>query len=181
MFSPEHSHTSTSGKWITIAIWAAGIILQLARPWLCTLFALNIENFMVSIVAPMWSFMLVCLLAGLLRVFRKPAEKIGSLWRAVFALDFAVVLMLPQADLIMVFRESWRFPHYIDPMRYILLWAVPLTFYAVPAAVVVVSWLQHNRLVSIMRALGLALVIIGVVYVPFGLWLNQLQLMYTQP
>jgi len=181
MLSLEHSRNSSLRKWITIAIWVVGISLQLARPWLCTLFALNTDDFMVSIIAPLWSFMLVCLLAGLLRVLRKLTEKWGGLWRVVLAMVLGVVLMLPQADLIMVFRESIRFPHYIDPLRYILLWVTPLTFYVVPAALVMISWLQHNRLVSTLRALGLGLVFIGVIYVPFGLWLNQMLLRYTQP
>jgi hypothetical protein len=181
MISTAHPQPFALGKWITIALWVVGITLQLARPWLCTRFVLNTDNFLISFIAPIWAFMLVCLLAGLLRVFRKLAEKWSNLWRVVFAIVSAVVLMLPQADLIEIFRESGRFPHYIDPMRYILLWAIPLIFYAVPAMIVVISWLQHNHLVSTLRALGVALVIIGVVYVPFGFWLNQLALKYTQP
>jgi hypothetical protein len=87
----------------------------------------------------------------------------------------------PQADLIMLFRESDRLPHNIDPFRYIILWVTPLTFYFIPAAIVVWAWLTHNRLVSTMRALGLSLVFIGIIFVPFGLWLNKMAMIYRQP
>ncbi len=181
MVTQDHSQTSTLGKWTTIAIWAVGITFLLARPWFSTFFGLNTDSFMFSVMGPIWAFILVCLLALLLQLFRKPAEKWRSFWRIVFALVCALVLILPQADLIMVYRESGQFPHYIDPLRYILLWVTPLTFYVVPAGIVVASWLQHNRLVSPIRSLGLALVVIGVVYIPFGLWLTQQAIKYSQP
>jgi hypothetical protein len=181
MHTPEQPHSPTPGKWFTIAIWLVGIALQVARPWLIAFFRLNTEVFMISFMGPVWAFLLVCLLTGFLRVFRRLAKKWSQHWRVVFALVLSVVLALPQIDLIMLFRESDRFPHYIDPMRLQLFWGTPLVFYALPAVVVVASWLRHNRPISTRRALGLALVIYGVVYVPFGLWVNQLILKYTQP
>jgi len=129
----------------------------------------------------MWAFFLVSLLAFFLRIFRKVAEKWSTPRRVLFSLGAAFLLMLPQADLIMLFGESGRLLHYIDPFRYILLWVTPLTFYLIPAAIVVWAWLTHNRLVSTMRALGLALVFIGVIFVPFGLWLNKMAMIYRQP
>jgi hypothetical protein len=181
MISSERLQTSSSGKWITILIWIFGIALLLAKPRISTLFALNTHHYMFSYMGPLWSFVLVCLLAGLLRVFHTPAEKWANPWRFVFAGVFAIILMLPQADTIMIYRESGHWPHYIDPMRRILLWVTPLTFYVLPATLVVASWLKHNRVISTLRALGLALVFIGIVYIPFGLWLNQLAIKYTQP
>jgi hypothetical protein len=181
MISSERLQTSSSGKWITILIWIFGIALLLAKPRISTLFALNTNLYMFSYMGPLWAFVLVCLLAVMLRVFRKPAEKWAAPWRFIFAGVLAAVLMLPQADTIMIYRESGQWPHYIDPMRKILLWVTPLTFYVVPAAVIVISWLQHNRAISTLRAVGLALVFIGIIYIPFGLWLNQLALKYTQP
>jgi hypothetical protein len=171
----------SSGKWVTLAIWGGGLILLFARPWLSKVFALNTDIFMVSVMGPLWAFMLVCWLTGFLQVIRRPAEKWTDLWRVIFALVSLVVFAIPQIDFINVFRETDRFPHYIDPMRGILLVVTPLVFYALPAAVVVGSWLGLNRLVSTWRALGLALVIFGVVYVPFGLLVNQLMLKYSQP
>jgi hypothetical protein len=118
---------------------------------------------------------------GFLRVFRKRAEKWSTLRRVIFSVVSAFVLMLPQADLIMLFRESGRLLHYIDPFRYIVLWVTPLTFYLIPAAIVVWAWLTRNRLVSNMRSLGLALVFIGIIFVPFGLWLTSQAIKYIQP
>jgi len=127
------------------------------------------------------AFLLVCVLAGVLLVFRRWRKNGTPPGGSPSPLVSALVLALPQIDLIMLFRESDRFPHSVDPMRLILFLVTPLVFYALPAAVVVASWLRHNRPVSTLRALGLALVIFGLVYVPFGLWLNDLTLRYTQP
>jgi hypothetical protein len=181
VITPEVSRSPSLGKAFTITIWVIGLALQFARPWVNAVFRLNTEMFMASVMGPLWAFMLVCLLAGLLRVLRRATEKWRPPWRVAFALVFTLVLALPQIDLIMLFRESDRFPHYIDPARLILLWTTPLVFYALPAAVVVASWLRHNRPVSTARALGLALVIFELVYVPFGLFINQLILKYSQP
>jgi hypothetical protein len=181
MISSERLQTSSSGKWITILIWIIGIALLLAKPRISALFSLNTQLYMFSYMGPLWSFGLVCLLAGLLRLLRTPAKKWANPWRFVLAGALAILLMLPQADLIMIYRESGHWPHYIDPMRRILLWVTPLTFYVLPAALVVASWLKHNRVISTLRALGLSLVFIGIVYIPFGLWLNQLAFKYSQP
>ena len=181
MDSPEHSHNPAIGKWITLTIWGFGFALLFARRWLCTLFHLNTEMYFVSFVGPLWAFMLVCVLAGFLRLFRRPAEKWSNFWRAVFAVVPTLLLMLPQADLIMILREGWHFPQRIDLPRLIISSITALMFYITPAAIVVLSWLRHNRLVSTARALGLALVTNGLLYVPFGLWLNQLIGKYTQP
>jgi hypothetical protein len=129
----------------------------------------------------LWAFSLVCLLCGVLRVFRGQSFKWSNNWRIVFALACLLILAIPQIDFINVFRESGRFPHFIDPMRGILLLVTPLMFFILPSSVIVGSWLDKNRVISTWQALGLALVVFGVVYVPFGLVVNQLMLKYTQP
>jgi hypothetical protein len=173
---------STLGKWITASIWVIGMALQLTRSWQIAAFGLNTEIFMASVMGPIWAFLLVCLLAGFLRVFRSMAEKWSNPGRVAFALASTLVMALPQIDLIMLYRENYRFPpYYIDPMRSILLWATPLAFFLMPAIAIVWAWLLHNKRVSTMRALGIALMIFGIVYVPFGLLVNQLMRIYTQP
>jgi hypothetical protein len=181
MVSIKETRRSNAGRWVTVIIWVSGIVLLFAKPWLVTQFSLNTDSYMFTFLGPLWAFFLVCLLAGFLRVFRKSAEKWSTFRRVVFSVVAAFVLMLPQVDLIMLFRESGRLLHYIDPFRYIMLWVTPLTFYLIPAVIVVWAWLTHNRLVSTMRAVGLALVSIGVIFVPFGLWLNKMAMIYRQP
>ena len=166
MVSIKETRRSSVGRWVTVIIWVLGIALLFAKPWLVTQFSLNTDNYMFTYMGPVWAFFLVCLLAVFLRIFRKRAENWSTLRRVIFSVTSAFVLMLPQADLIMLFRESGRLLHYIDPFRYIVLWVTPLTFYLIPAVIVVWAWLTHNRLVSTMRALGLALVFIGVIFVP---------------
>ena len=181
MVSIKETRRSSAGRWITVLIWVLGIALLVVKPWLVTRFSLNTDNYMFSFLGPVWAFFLVCLLAVFLRIFRKKAEHWSTLRRVLFSTVAAMILMLPQADLIMLLRESGRILHYIDPFRYILLWVTPLTFYLIPSAIVVWAWITHNRVVSTLRAVGLALVFIGVVFVPFGLWLNKMAMIYRQP
>ena len=181
MDSPQLSHHPTIGKWITILIWIIGIALLLARNWLSTVFNLNTELFMVSILGPLWSLMLVCLLAGLLRMFRKPAEKWSHFWRVMFVSVATLVLAVPQVDLIMALREGGHFPQSVDTIRLVVIAATAFVFFLVPAAIVVISWLRHNISISSVRALGLALVVHGLIYVPFGLWVNEMIIKYSQP
>jgi hypothetical protein len=162
------------GKLITLAIWVAGFSLLLARKWLIRVFGLNTEWYIASIAGPAWAFFLVVCLAVFLRLFRRLAEKWSQRWRAVFALATAFVLALPQQDLIVTLRGGWYFQHTVNPFWLILPAVTALAFFILPAAVVLAAWLGHNRQLSTLRALGLALVIHGLVYVPFGLWVNTL-------
>jgi hypothetical protein len=181
MVSINETRRSNSGRWVTVIIWVSGIVLLFTKPWLVTQFSLNTDSYMFTFLGPLWAFFLVCLLAVFLRIFRKIAEQWSTNRRVFFSVVAALILMLPQADLIMLFRESGRLLHYIDPFRYILLWVTPLTFYLIPSAIVVWGWITHNRLVSTMRALGLALVFIGLVFIPFGIWLTRQAVNFMQP
>jgi hypothetical protein len=181
MASQPLSHSSPLGKWLTLLIWALGFGLQFSKSWMNQVFGLNTELFVFSVMGPLWAFLLVCGLAGLLGVFYRPAEKWSGLWRGVFVLFFTLLLALPQYDFIMVFREGGSFPPRIDAGRQVFLMAIPLVFYLLPAAVVVFAWLRRSRLLTGARALGLAFILYGLVYVPYGLWTNQMILRYSQP
>jgi hypothetical protein len=174
MDSPKRSVSPLVGKIITIVIWGVGLALLLARKWLCATFHLNTEMYMASIMGPAWAFMLVCFLAGFLRVFRRPAEKWSRRGRVIFALAATFVLALPQIDLLLTLRDGWSFIHIVNRYWLIIPCVTALVFFLLPAGIVVVSWLDHNRSISTLRALGLALVIYAVLYVPFGLWINTL-------
>jgi hypothetical protein len=174
MHSSDHSASPRVARWITIFIWLLGLAFLFARKWLASLFHLNTEWFMASNMAPLWALLLVCLLAGFLRIFRRPAEKWSRSWRILFACAAALLLALPQIDLIMAMREGLFFPQNLSGARLLVLLVTAVVFYLLPAAVVVLSWLNHNRLVSAARALGLALLLHGLVYIPYGLWLNEL-------
>jgi hypothetical protein len=174
MPSSARSASPRNARWITILIWVLGLALLFARKWLGSLFHLNTEWFMASSMGPLWALMLVVLLAGFLRIFRRPAEKWSRPWRTLFACVALLVLALPQIDLIMAMREGLFFPQNLSGARLQVLLVTAVVFYLLPAAVVVLSWLNHNRLVSAARALGLSLLLHGLVYVPYGLWLNEL-------
>jgi hypothetical protein len=167
-------HSPATGKWITLLVWLLGLALLFARNWLGSLFHLNTEYFMASVMAPLWALLLVCLLAGLLRIFRRLAEKWLSAGRVLFACLVALLLALPQIDLIMAMREGLFFPENLTGARLQVLLVTAVMFYLLPAAVVVMFWLQRKWSVSAWRALGLALLLHGLMYVPYGLWLNGL-------
>ena len=179
--SPDQSKSPIRGKWITLAIWAAGIGLQLSKPWIIRVFKINTEMFMQTVMGPLWAFMLVCLLAGWLQIFRNSAKNWRRPSRLIFALVSTVILAIPQIDFINLFRESDRFPHYIDELRLIMFWVTPLVFFVIPSLVVIWAWLNHNQSISTRRALGMALVIFELVYIPFGLWFTPFLMKYIQP
>jgi hypothetical protein len=179
--SPDQSKSPVRGKWVTLVIWAAGIGLQLSKPWIIRVFKINTEMFMQTVMGPLWAFLLVSLLAGWLRIFRDPAEKWRRPSRLIFALVSTVIMAIPQIDFINLFRESDRFPHYIDELRLIMFWVTPLVFFVIPSLVVIWAWLNQNQSISTRRALGMALVIFELVYIPFGLWFTPFSMKYIQP
>ena len=81
--------------------------------------------------------------------------------------------MLPQPDMITQIVDR-GVPLSDNPMRIALLWSTPLAFYVVPAGLVVWSWLWRDSRLSLPRALGLGLVVIGLLNFPFILWLTYL-------
>jgi hypothetical protein len=114
-------------------------------------------------------------------MFRRRAEKWRFSRRVIFAGVASLVFFLPQADLLMTLREGWSFPNRIEMVRLILPFTTALLLFLVPAIVVVLSWLHQNRSITTSRALALAFVVNGLTYVPYGLWVNQLIIKYSQP
>jgi hypothetical protein len=176
MFMNQSSHSPAPAirKLITLAIWVAAFALLLARKWLIGVFGLNTTWYGASFMGPAWAFFLVVCLAVFLRMFRQPAEKWSQRARVIFALVAAFVLALPQYDLILTVRGGWSFQIAVNRLWLILPLVTGVVFTLLPASVIVAAWLGHNRLLSTLRALGLALVVHGLVYVPFGLWVNTL-------
>jgi hypothetical protein len=68
-----------------------------------------------------------------------------------------------------------------SPVRTALLWSTPLAFYLLPAALVIFSWLRRDRRYTLLRALGIGLLSIGILNFPFILWLTHLWAVYYQP
>ena len=154
MDSPACPRSPKAGKWITILVWVLGLTLLFARKWLGSLFHLNTEWFMASSMGPLWALLLVCLLAGVLRIFRRAAEKWSPAWRILFACAAILVLALPQIDLIMAMREGLFFPKNLTGARLQVLLVTAVLFYLLPAALVAIFWLQHRWSVSAWRSPG---------------------------
>jgi hypothetical protein len=72
-------------------------------------------------------------------------------------------------------------PLSLNPVGAALIWSTPLFFYLLPAALVIFSWLKRPLWLPLARALGLGLVIIGVLGFGYILWLTHLWDLYIRP
>lgn len=157
-----------------------GIGLQFAAPLLRDRVPLSDELAVTSFLAPWWLFLQVLLLAGGLLVFRRFSEGWSPGARVAFGIGAASAIMLLQPELItqLVANEG---PLGDNPMRVALMWSTPLAFYVIPAGLVVFSWLRRDgQGMSMPRALGLGLVVIGVLNFAYILWLTHLWETYVR-
>lgn len=161
----------------TIVFWAIGIALQLAAPLLRDRVPLSDELLINSILMPVWTFLQVCLLAGLLRLLRKQSEGWSPSRRTTYGVVAAAAFMLLQPGTIEVLFGISDLGR--DHLKAALLWSSPLAFYVVPAFFVVWEWLRRGRPAAALRTLGIGLIFIGVVNFPFILWLTHLWRIYV--
>lgn len=164
---------------ITAALWAAGIGLQFAAPLLRDRVPLSDELLIDSMIDPLWVFLQICVLSGVLTALRHPTDRLGDSGRVALALGAAIAVAFLEPNLLTFVLGSGG-PLSADPVSAALLWSTPLAFYLVPAGIVVASWSGRGRRFSSARALGLAFVFIGVVNFPFILWLTHLWDVYIR-
>jgi len=167
------------GALLTAALWVVGVGLQFAAPLLRDRVPLSDDLFIGSFLSPWWVFAQVALLAGVLALFARVSMKWSSGGRAGFAIGAALLLALLEPNLITQLLGQ-DVPLADNPVRMALIWSTPLTFYVIPAALVVYSWLRRDPRLTLMRALGLGLVVIGVLNFPFILWLTHLWEVYVR-
>jgi len=165
---------------LTGAIWVVGIGLQLAASLVRDRLPLSDDLFITSMIAPAWTFLQVCLLAGALRLARRRAEPWSTRMRVVFGVGAAVVFMLLQPGIISLLLAGPAAFNPADKVALALLWSTPLALYIVPAAIVVWAWVQRDGRVSLPRALGYGLVAQGVLNFAFIAWLNHLWQIYVK-
>ena len=168
------------GALLTAAFWAVGVGLQFATPLLRDRVPLSDDLFIGSFLAPWWLFAQVILLAGFLVIFRKATDGWRRGARIGFAIAAAVLFSLLQPELITLVIGT-GVPLADDPLRLALLWSTPLAFYLIPAGLVVYSWLKRDARFTLFRALGIGLVVIGVLSFPYILWLRHLWELYIEP
>jgi hypothetical protein len=161
---------------LTAVIWAAGIGLQLAASLLRERITFSDDLYLTSLIAPAWTFLQVCLLAGALRLMRPRAASWSSRSRAWLGAAAAAVFMLLQPEMISALLNGFN-P--ADKVALALLWSTPLALYLVPAAIVVWAWTSGR--VSLPRALGYGLMAQGVMNFAFIVWLNRLWVVYLKP
>ena len=164
---------------LTGAIWATGIALQLSASLLRERIAFSNDLYLTSLIAPGWTFLQVCLLAGALRLARRRAEPWSTRMRVVFGITAAVVFMLLQPGILSLLLAGPAGFNPADKVALALLWSTPLALYLAPAAIVVWAWTWRDGRVSLPRALGYGLVAQGVLNFAFIMWLNHLWVVNT--
>jgi len=176
---PDVSGSAGQGRGVTAAIWVLGIALQFATPLLRDRVSLSDDLFIGSFLAPWWYFVQVALLAGALRLLRGVSDSWSRGVRVATGIVVAVFFALAQPELITQLVDP-GVPLSDDPLRVALLWSTPLAFYVAPAAIVVYAWVQRDARLSLVRALGIGLVVIGVASFPYILWLTHLWDVYVR-
>jgi hypothetical protein len=164
---------------MTIAVWIVGVGLQLGAPLLRDRVPLSDDLFITSMVAPAWTFLQVCLLAGALRLMRRRTESWSVRRRAVAGAGVAVAFMLLQPGFVSLAMTAGAGFDWSDGVSVALLWSTPLALYVVPAGIVVWVWARGDGRVSLPRALGYGLVAQGVLNLGFILWLTHLWELYS--
>lgn len=176
----ESRQLRQQGGLVTAAIWAVGVGLQFAAPLLRDRVPLSDDLFIGSFLAPWWSFGQVMLFAGVLALFRRAADGWSRGGRMGFAIAGAALFSLLQPELITQIVGN-EVPLSDNPVRVALLWSTPLAFYVMPAALVAYSWLKRGAQLTLLRALGIGLVVIGVINFAYILWLTRLWELYIEP
>ena len=161
---------------LTAIVWVVGIGLQLAASPLRERTTFSNDLYLTSLIAPAWTFLQVCLLAGSLRLMRPRAASWSARSRAWFGVAAAAAFMLLQPGILAVLLNG---SNPTDKVSLALLWSTPLALYLVPAAIVVWAWSAGR--VSLPRALGYGLVAQGVLDFAFIIWLNHLWVVYLKP
>lgn len=161
---------------LTGVIWVVGIVVQLSASLLRDRIAFSDDLYLTSLIAPAWTFLQVCLVAGALRLMRRRAAPWSARSRAWFGVAAAAVFMLLQPGILSVLLNGFN-P--ADKVAMALLWSTPLALYVVPVAIVVWAWSRPDGRISLPRALGYGLVAQGVLSFGFLLWLNHLWAIYV--
>jgi hypothetical protein len=174
-----NANSRPRARWLTPALWAAGVGLQFAAPLLRDRVPLSDDLFIGSMLAPWMIFAQVVVLAAVLALTRGPSRRWSRTARTVFAVAIATLLIFAQPDLIMRLAGAGA-PLGEDPVAVALAWSGPLAFYVLPAALVVWAWLWDDPRLSLLRALGAGLVVIGILNFPFILWLTHLWDVYIR-
>ena len=186
MASYENDHpaqkprSASQGIWLTLALWLVGVALQFAAPLLRDKVPLSDDLFITSILTPWWVFLQVLLLTGWLWIFRRRSARWTERTKIIFAVVSALFFMLLEPNMLTLIIAH-EVPLRLNPVGANLIWSTPLFFYVLPAALVIYSWFKKPHWLPIVRALGLGLVLIGVLNFGYILWLTHLWDLYLRP
>lgn len=178
--SSQKPRSASRGAWLTLALWVVGVALQFAAPLLRDKVPLSDDLFITSILTPWWVFLQVLLLTGWLWIFRRKSAKWTERARIIFALVSALFFMLLEPNMLTLIIAH-EVPLSLNPVGANLIWSTPLFFYVLPTALVIYSWLKKPNWLPVARALGLGLVLIGVLNFGYILWLTHLWDLYLRP
>jgi uncharacterized YccA/Bax inhibitor family protein len=160
-------------------LWGVGIALLFAASFVRARVSLSDDLDAISVLAPIWIFLQVCVLTGVLAgLGRLPAMQVRRS-RVIAAVSSAVVVLFLDPQIWSLFIPGDR-PLSQQPVLLAQIWSIPLAFYLPAALIVVACWLPRPRRISYGIALGLALIAIGLANLPFTLWLGHLWRLYYE-
>lgn len=176
----EAQHSRWRFQWVFA--WASGatLILVLA-PLVRSTMPLSDELDLGSIVMPVWTFLQLCLLTGVLAWLRPRTAGWAVIRRALvsFAAALAVGMFQPSIlSLVSRIGDKTAIPLDRDPLQVALLWSTPLLFYVIPAGLVTADWMR-SRTFRPSRILGTALVALGLLNIAAIFWFKLLWSLYV--
>jgi len=178
--SRQKGRSFSQGIWLTLVLWLAGVALQFTAPLLRDRVPLSDDLFITSMLTPAWVFLQVLLLSAWLWIFRRRSQNWTVRTRVIFALVSALFFMLFEPNMLTLIIAH-EVPLRLNPVGANLIWSTPLFFYVRPAGLVIYSWLKRPYWLPLARALGLGLVIIGILNFGYIHWLTNLWDLYLRP
>jgi len=166
--------------WVWSWVIGAALVFVVA-PFVRTRVPLSDELDLGSIILPVWTFLQLVLLAGLLKWLRPRSATWSAPQRVLLAVGCALAVGVLQPTVLSLLSrlgDETAIPLSRDPLQVALLWSTPLLFYAIPAGIVTVAWVRWDSF-RLSRVLGLSLVALGLLNVGAIFWFTHLWARYV--
>ncbi|HSK46665.1 MAG TPA: hypothetical protein VLA05_01520 [Coriobacteriia bacterium] len=166
----------------TAFFWIAGLgILFFLLPLVKAQVSLSDDLDLAAGLVPAWTFLQVCILAGILAATRTRSEDWTPRARTAFGISVGAAVALLQPWFVSLVLGRLETPLTADPVQFGVAWTMPVVFYVLPAVTIVGAWLRRERPIPTVSALGLSLFIIALSSLPYVYWLTHLWRIYIEP
>lgn len=161
---------------VTAALFTAALGLQLAAPLLRDRVPLSDALFIDSVLIPVWTAVLLGLLAMVLWLATRRGDSWPPAGRIAWGVGVGVVIGVLHAFGASALVGGMPVDT-MGPVEVALLWGIPAILWLVPAAALLIGWARSRWRIA--RSLAVALVALGVLNFPFILWLTHLWAVYV--